>query len=248
MRAKAAAICEQGAKRFPKREFFREVVHQDKLASIRRLVKEDRKQAKNLLESYLKSLQPQAFDPAAFSPTFFNDVVTLCKLESRLGVKADYRTRELKFKNLVKFDVPEGNRRKWKSGTLYQYGSDGLLVRTLNFDRYDWDTVYVSEGKEFGGDNIKGLARQGEADVLTVVLKVKKRKNLRRKRLNRHIPHSQAFTIGGIDEDGDYLCFHYYYFKCKKTKMRTVEVSVLELGDIRKLDPEAKFVLDSIRE
>ncbi|MHC4959701.1 MAG: hypothetical protein ACYTGN_15155 [Planctomycetota bacterium] len=248
MRAKATALCEQGAKRFPKREFFREIVHRDKLAAVRRLVKDDKKQAKKLLEDYLKSLQPQAFDPKAFSPTFFNDVVTLCKLESKLGVKAKYRTRELKFKNLVRFDTPEGKRWKWKGGTLYQYGSDGLLLRTFNFDQYDWDTVYVVDAKEFGGDNIKGLARMGEADVQGVVLKVKKRKNLRRKKLNRHIPHSQAFTIAGIDEDGDYLCFHNYYFKCKKTSMRTVEVSILELGDFKKLDPEAKFVLDSIRE
>jgi hypothetical protein len=84
--------------------------------------------------------------------------------------------------------------------------------------------------------------------VLSVVLNVKHRKKLRRGRLSRAIRSAQMFEIGGLDEDGKYLCFRWYYFKAKETRLTSVQVGILDIGEYKKLDPEAAFVLSTIRE
>ena len=39
-----------------------------------------------------------------------------------------------------------------------------------------------------------------------------------------------------------------YYFKCKKTKLRSLKIGILEIGNFKKLGPEAAYVLSTIRE
>ena len=248
MSKRATALIERGSRNYPSNGYFRELGHKEKLRKIQALLKDDRKAAKKMMQTYLWDLQKPISDPGGYSVTFYNDAVTIAK-QYKLGLKVKYLSEQKGFgSNLLVFQVPKGKRWKWSGSRLIQYGPDGKLVRSFIFYKYKWTTNYYVGNKIFGGDNIKGLARLGEKNVLEVIQKVQTRKNLRRKRLNRYCPHSQALTIGGIDEDGDYLCYHLYYFKAKKTKLLTFELWILEEGKYKKLDAEAKFVLDSIRE
>jgi len=248
MTKRAAKLIERGSKNYPSNGYFRELGHKQKLRKIEALLEEDRKAGKKAMETYLWDLEKPISDPGGYSVTFYNDAVTVAKLH-KLGLKAKYLTEQKGFgSNLLVFKVPKGKRWKWSGSRLYQYGPDGRKIRHFSFYTYKWTTLYYVGRKEFGGDNIKGLARLGEHNVLEVIQKVQTRKKRRRKRLNRYCPHSQALTVGGIDEDGDYLCYHLYYFKAKKTKLLTFKLTIFEEGKYKKLDPEAKFVLDSIRE
>ncbi len=214
----------------------------------------DRTTGKKLLEERLAALAVSlgSANPPMLEATAYNNLVTLAKAEKKLGINAKYVARTVKLgSNALEIDVPVSSKWKWTSGdlgTLYQYDNDGGLLRTIDFDTYRWDIAYTLDGMEIGGDNLKGLARLGEYNVLTVIVIPKSKKPVTRRRLNGHIPQCQAFEIGGLDEDGTYLKFTKYYFKAKETKLTTFKVTVLDIAEVPKFDPEAEFVLDSIRE
>lgn len=220
-----------------------------------KMLASDRTAGKKLLEERLAALAASAggrANPPMIEATAYNNLVTLAKAEKKLGVNAKYLTQTVKLgSNVLEIEVPISSKWKWTSGdlgTLYQYDSDGGLLRTVSFDTYRWDTAYTLDGMEIGGDNLKGLARLGEYDVLTVVVVPKSKKPVTRRRLNGHIPQCQVFEVGGLDEDGTYLKFTCFYFKAKEAKLTTFKVSVLDIAEVPKFDPEAEFVLDSIRE
>lgn len=252
---RALALAAEGAKRFPQSVFFQDIEHRGTRARIERMLSEDRAAGKRALEEYLDALRGRTMSPGSnreLAMTVYNDAVTFTKLQKGLGVRADYVMRTVQMGSReLEVQFPEGSRWKWEPGslgTLYQYDVDGKLVRSFAFDTYRWDTNYFIDGKEFGGDNIKGLARLGEYDVEKLMAKVEKKRNLRRQRLNARVPHNQTVSIGGIDKDGDHVCWHLHYFKAKKTSMLTFHLSILEYGDFKEFDPAAEAVIDSIRE
>jgi hypothetical protein len=251
---RAAEICIKGAKSYPKNQYFRSVAHRAIFDSIERALPKDRKGAREQLERYLHELEAEIIlaGKDSFALTAYNDAVSLARSQKRLGLKPKYRMRTVALSGRVlEVSFPLGTRWKWKPGrlgTLYQNDEEGKRIRSIRFTSYSWRKNYYIDMKQFGGDNIKGLARLGEYDVEQVLVKVTKRKALRRRRLNRYISTSQALTIGGIDEDGDFLCWHLYYFKGKKTKQSTFKISILERGDFKSLDPATEAVIASIRE
>ncbi|MHC4547454.1 MAG: hypothetical protein ACYTEZ_01645 [Planctomycetota bacterium] len=255
LKARADDLCVRGAKQHPRRAYFREALHRARLAHIGATLEGDRKLGKRLLKEYLESFATQpAAGPAPDRTTWtaYNDAVALARADKKLGLKAAFKTETIAA-GYVQIDVPVSRRFKWDRskgdlGGLSQYDEDGSLVRSVYFYSYKWTTNYYIDQKKFGGDNLKGLARLGEKDILSVIRDVKSRTELARRRLNRHIPHSQYFAIAGYDEDGDFLRWRRYYFKARETRLRTISVSVLDWGDFKRLDPMAEAVVDSIRE
>ena len=145
-------------------------------------------------------------------------------------------------------ELPRGSQWRKKGSRVYQYDNDGKLIRSIKYSTYRWDTNYYLGRQVFGGDNIKGLARIGETDVLSVVQKVEHRRKVRRTKLSRKIRSTVAFEIGGPDEDGDYICYRWYYFQSEKKKLTSIHVSIVDYIVARKLGPEAAFVIGSMRE
>ena len=195
-----------------------------------------------MLTTYLDSLENSRSE---IDMTCYNDTVTFAREHKKIGVRAKYLSEEARI-GLVKLDIPRSFRWKKSGRKLNQYDDEGELIRSFHFTEYKWTSNYYLGDKTYGGDNIKGLARIGEADVLTVVLDVKDRKKLRRARLNRAFPSAQMFMIAGFDNKGDYVCFRSYYFKAKKTRLRSVCVDIVEWEPHDGLDPEAEFVIDSM--
>jgi len=254
LQERAHKVMEEGLALFPANESLLDRFHRCELTRIDQLIAGDRKAGKEELEAYLARCQLKMGGAGSKTQmiTAYNDAVTLAHRHKRLGVKAEYdMDTTLLGSRFLELSFPKGDRWKWRGGdlgTLRQYDLEGRLIRSISFRTYSWDTCYVIDNKEFGGDNLKGLARLGEYDVESVIINVMKKRPLRRSRLNRAIPQAQMLTIGGRDEDGDYLCWHLYYFKAKKTRMLTFRVSVLEFGELDDDDPELEAVIDSIRE
>jgi hypothetical protein len=247
---RAGELLAQGSATFKSNAYFREASHRARLDEIRRLAGANPAAANKMLAAYYAEQQSAPLQPGdspAAADGRHNDLVTLAKAEKKLSLKAKYRSQAVRLGPHIVADVPVSPRWVDKGGTLYQYDQDGALVRTVGVSSYKWDTNYILDGTSFGGDNIKGLARIGEKDVLSVILKVMHRVPARRGRLSRSIPSAQMFEIGGIEEGGGYLCYRWYYFKAKKAGMLSLKVSVLDVGEYD-LDPEAEFVLASIRE
>ena len=245
LRERANALCLEGAEKFGNNRFFTGARHRAQLDQILALAAKSQTRAKKMMKAYLASLE--AGGSSAEANTTYNDAVTFARSHKKIALKPKYRA-ERRRASIVELEIPLSTRWKKKGQTVYQYDEEGQIKRTFTFRTYKWTTNYYLGRQQFGGDNIKGLARIGETDVLSVILNVKHRRKLARGRLSRAIPSAQIFEIGGLDEDGDYLCFRWYYFKAKETGMRSVKVGVMDVGKYKKLDPEAAFVLSTIRE
>jgi len=181
--------------------------------------------------------------------TLYNDAVTVAKEHYRkLGIKADYRSREREVYGLFLGDFPTGERWKFEKDTFRQYGRDGKLIRSFSFDYFKRNTWYTLGDTKYDGSNVKGMALITERDVLSVIVKVARRSRIIKKRLNRHISGVQYFVIGGFDKDADFTRFHTYIWKGKERSWLTYRLWIIELADYEELDPEAQFVLDSLRE
>ncbi len=246
LRQRAGKLCLEGAEKFGQNRYFAQARHRAQLDQIAELARKSPGRAKKAMKAYMDSLE-EAGGSTEERNTLYNDAVTFARSHKKIALKPDYRAERVRV-GLVELDLPLSTRWKKTGSTIYQYDLAGELKRTISLDTYKWTTNYYLGRQEFGGDNIKGLARIGETDVLSVILNVKHRRKVRRGRLSKAIPSAVMFEIGGLDEDGDYLCFRWYYFKAKETGLRSVKVGVLDVGEYDKLDPEADFVIDSIRE
>lgn len=246
LRQRADKLCLEGAEKFGRNRYFAQARHRAQLDQIAELVSKSPGRAKKAMKAYMDSLE-EAGGSTEERNTLYNDAVTFARSHRKLSLKPKYRAERARI-GIVEIDLPLSTRWKRKGSTIYQHDTAGELKRTISFDTYKWTTNYFLGRQKFGGDNLKGLARIGETNVLSVILNVKHRRNVRRGRLSRAISSAVMFEIGGLDEDGDYLCFRRYYFKAKETGLRSVKVSVLDIGEYDTLDPEAEFVIDSIRE
>ena len=225
------------------------------LDAIRRLIRVDKKAAKARLEAHLAALQLKLdpLNPDLVLATAFNDAVTLAKQEKKLYVKAKYLARKLRSRyDWLEFELPIGKRWTFERtssdfGTILQVGDDAEKVLVILFTYYRHTTEYTIGPRGFGGDNVKGLALLDEKNAEDALVQVKYRRKLRKGRFNRHITKSSYFEIGGIDSDGDFRRTRAYYWKPKHVELRTLCLYMVIFGDLAKFDPEAEFVIDSIR-
>ncbi len=247
LEAQGLELCATGAKSFPRNEYFVARRHFAMLNSILAMSKKKRGEAKRMLKKYLADIEAGKYGTGDLRSTAHTRAVTFAILHKELGVKAKYVTEKVGL-GLLTVNIPLGKQWKAKGARIRQYDEDGKLIRTFSTSKYRWDTNYYLGVKKFGGDNIKGLARIGEMDVLTVVTKVTRRRKVRRTKLSKKIRSTVGFEIGGLDEDGDYICYRWFYFQSEKSKLTSIKLSVVDFQEQKKLDPEAAFVVASIRE
>ena len=256
LKAREKELCKEAAKTYPETAIFQSSGFDDEINEIEGLLVTDRKEAKKRLRAFLDRLReklkakPKSFD----LNTAYNDAVTMTKKNKGLGVKADYTSFTYTMGRVLRFEKPRG--RRWKVdterstdlGAIVQTGRDGKFMRRISLDYYERNVWYLYGDTKYDGSNVKMMAMIGAVDVKTVVLTVKREKKLTKGRLNRHIKQSYIFEIGGLDKLGKFTRFRCYYFKGRETKHLTFEVMVVEFDDFKKLDPEAAFVIASLRE
>ncbi len=234
-------VCKEGTKLFPKSAVFTRIAQGVELEEIVALLAADgQKEAKPRLAELLAN---------AADDTMYNDAVTVAKQNlKKLGIKAEYRTRSLKYFEHLQYEVPTGGRWEAKEDEITQYGRDGKLLRRLTLDWFKRNTNYVLGDTEYDGSNAKGMAMISERDVLSVIVKTERKSGIIKKALNRQIPKVQYFVIGGYDLDADFTRFHTYLWKSDQRPWLTYRLWIIELKDLDGFDPEAQFVLDSFRE
>jgi hypothetical protein len=241
--------CEDGAGRYGEATFFRDVLLDRRLAKIEEQIVSDKRGAQKTLTDFLAELRPkvEAKEPDLVAATAYTNAVSVARATKGLGVKADYITRSVNVaaSSLV-LEMPVSGRWTYDNGMIRQYDRRGDRVRTFSFDTYSWDTAYHIGSTEFGGDNLKGLAQLDEINAEEMVVKITKRKKPERRRLNRRFTSAIYFEVSGFDDESDFLRWANYYVKTEKRM--SVQVSYLEFRDVKDLDAEAEWVLESIRE
>jgi len=234
-------LCKEGIRLFPDLGLFARAAAGSELDGIIALLDANgQKEAKPRLVALLDG---------AKDDTLFNDAVTVARQYSRkLGIKADYRTRQRKYFDVIGYEVPKGDRWETEQDTITQYGRDGKLLRRFSLKWYERNTLYVLGDTKYDGSNEKGMALITERDVLSVIVKVERRSKIIKKSLNRSISGVQYFEIGGYDKDADFTRFRTYLWKSDERPWLTYRLWIIELRDLEGLDPEAQFVIDSMRE
>lgn len=256
IRARVRELCDRGGAKYPKSGLFREVGYRTRLDGIAEQLAADRNGGKKALEAYFAELKPLAFgkEPDESAAAAHNDAVTLVRQTKGIGIGVEYAFRtQRSSQELLAFDLPYGKRWQYAKdggdlGCLRQFDASGRLLRRIDFDEYDWDRLYTYEGFQAGGDNLQGLAKIGEFAAKQLIPNVTSQKPLRKTRFNRYVAQAQCFEVIGLDEDSDPLGLRRFYFKAKGKARKTYRVDVIEYGENPKLDPEADFVLDRIRE
>ncbi|MCZ6786269.1 MAG: hypothetical protein O7E54_03795 [Planctomycetota bacterium] len=256
LKTREKALSKEAAETYPKIAIFQSSGFDDEIKEIERLIETDRKEGKKRLGAFLDKLKAKLEkDKKSIDlNTAYNDAVTIAKINKGLGVKADYTSYTYTKGKLLRFAKIMG--RRWKVeksgakdlGAIVQYGRDGRFMRRITLDYYKRNVWYLYGDTKYDGSNVKMMAMIGAVDVKTVVLTVKRERKLTKGRLNRHIKQSYIFEIGGLDKLGKFTRFRCYYFKGRETKHLTFEVMVVEFDDFKKLDPEAAFVIASLRE
>lgn len=241
LRKREEDVCAEGVKRFPKSTVFLRIAQTAELEEVVMLLRaKGEKEAKPKLEALLAK---------AADDTAYNDCVTVAKDHfKKLGIKVEYRTEPKMFFEHVAYEVPKGDRWKVERDALTQYGRDGNLLRRFSLDWFKRNTNYVLGDTEYDGSNEKGMALISERDVLSVIVKTKRKTGVIKKAMNRHISGVQYFVIGGWDKDGDFNRFHTYLWKSDQRTWLTYRLWIIELQDLPGLDAEAQFVLDSMTE
>jgi hypothetical protein len=169
--------------------------------------------------------------------TAYNDAVAVARSGTRL--RPEFVMKALPDPS-VEISVPLSHR--WAVGKdrhgnvamLEQWDMTGSSVRFLYID---WS----------GTQNVKAEALFGEEILRSLFVRFESRGKMVKTALNRHVRSAQVLTFVGWDEAGVTSRIRLYYFK--KPKLQQVyELLMIEPGDSpRKLDPEVRAVLDSIR-
>jgi len=246
---RADKVCEEGLKQYPESKVFRGMLFRRRLDMIAELLPTDRRGAQGALATYIDELRAIMHDKGRETvvATAYTDAVTFAKSTKGISVKADYITRSLSVaRSSLRVEIPVSERWEYEEGAIRQYDRDGNHLRSFTFDVYSWDTNYYIGQTMFGGDNLKGLAALDELNAEEIVVKITKRRKPMRRRLNAKFPSTIYFEVSGYDSDGDFLRYANYYMKTEKRC--SVQVSLLEFEDLKDLDPETKFVIDSMRE
>jgi hypothetical protein len=80
----------------------------------------------------------------------------------------------------------------------------------------------------------------------TTFRKVKKQRKPSRRRLNRNIAKTYCYEVRGVDEDDGFRSVVAWFFKDEARKC-TYLVRITCFRDCKSFDPEAQFVIDSVR-
>lgn len=205
----------------------------------------ERKEGKARLAAFLEKVKND--------DTLYNDAVTVAKTEKRLGLKVDYKVRNVALGRLLTAEVPRGDRWKVERGSgssfaeLRHYDRQGELKRKMTVRYFELNTWYVLGDTKYDGSNVKGMALIAERDVLEAVLDVKRRSRLVKKRLNRKLGLAQYFLIGGYGRK-DFVQFRTWIWKGNERDWLTYRLWSIEYEDVKDLDPEAASVIESLRE
>lgn len=241
LRKREDEVLKEGMRLFPKSALFARAGQGVELEEIVALLDADgHKEAKPRLAALLSKAEDD---------TLYNDAVTVAKQHSRkLGMKAEYRTRQQKYFDHLEYEVPKGERWVTEQDKITQYGRDGKLLRRFTLDWFKRNTNYVLGDTEYDGSNEKGMALITERDVLSVVVKTERKTGIIKKSLNRKITGVQYFDISGYDKDADFTRFHTYLWKSAQRRWLTYRLWIIELQKLDDFDPEAQLVIDSLRE
>lgn len=228
---------------------------QSELDSIEHALSKDKEKGVAELEAFLAELRPkaEAKDANLGVTTAYTDAITLARRHRVRKIKDAYPMKAPeKGYALLDFELPRSGRWSYKPdkdarGAVFQQDRKGRTVRTISFQMFHKRLEYEYEGKVFDGSNVVMMAKAGTVAVAKQYGKIKKRYPVRKAKLNNHVRVASTFKIEGFLHKGGYCCTRAFFFRFKGDPDVTLSVSIRDLVESDRADPEAEAVIATIR-
>jgi hypothetical protein len=231
-------------------------LYQSQLDGIEHWLVKDRARGVRELEEFVAELRPevQGENPGLGATTAFTDAITLARRHKVRPIKDSYLMgAPAKGHGALAFELPRSARWSYRPGeggrgAIYHHDRKGELVHTISFQTFHKRSSYTYEGKTFDGSKVALMAKAGTVAVAKQLARIRKRSPVRKTRLNKNIRVTSSFRIEGFDAKGAYVCTRAFFFRSSKDKEVTLSVSVRDLVEGKRPDPEAEAVLATLRQ